>query len=248
MLTILFCSRVSGNPDGNIENFLDSLVLCGATRENCEVLIKYDSDDNLRPDPSFFKKYDINIRIFVWSRGEGRHSIHTDHFYLFSQHNPKTTFVMLGSDDFTFTRKNFIDDILSIKDTYAFVGYARPRVELYAPHWMHPSYIDVWKHNEGVSLPCMSVRTLECLQNYGWQSNADNWVTLLCILLYANHGLDLWHTISPFYTRNITSGTSGYSPSFNNMEIDGSKNTSHYYYYNLVAQQAKNIFLNITYG
>ena len=245
MLTILFCSRVKDNPDGNIKRFLDSLVDSGGTQDNCEVILKYDTDDDLRPDPEFFASYPFNIKVFTWSRGEGRHSIHTDHFYLFSKHDPKSKFVMLGSDDFTFNRKGFIEDILEIDEEFAFVGYARPRVEIYAPHWRDPQYIDVWKHNEGVSLPCMSTRTLEVLQNYGWQSNGDNWVTLICILLYTNYKIDIWTTIDPFYIRNPTDGASSYRPCFNDMEIGGSKNPINTYYFDLVNQQTKNLYLNI---
>lgn len=245
MLSIIFCSRVKDNPDGDIKRFLNSLVLCGATKENCEVILKYDDDDDLKPSEEFFNSFPLNIKVFQWSRGEGRHSIHTDHFYLFSQHDPRSKFVILGSDDFTFTRAGFIDDILNVDDEFAFVGYARPRVEQYAEHWMKEQYMNVWKHNEGVSLPCMSTRTLEVLQNYGWQSNGDNWVTLICILLYANYKVDLWHTVTPFYTRNPTDGTSAYSPSFNNMEIGGDKNPENGYYFKLVTQQVKNLYLNM---
>lgn len=245
MLSIIFCSRVKGNPDGNIKRFLDSLIDCGATKENCEIIIKYDDDDDLKPNNSFFEQYPINIKIYQWSRGEGRHSIHTDHFYLFTQHDPKSRFVMLGSDDFTFNRFGFIDDILSINDEFAFIGYTRPRMEFYAPHWKEEWCMNIWKHNEGVSLPCMTTRTLEVLQNYGWQSNADNWVTLINILMYTYYGIDLWKNIFPFYVRNPTEGNSGYTDSFNDMEMDGSKNVKNKYYFDLVSQQVKNLYLNI---
>jgi len=245
MLTILFCSRVKGNPDGNIKRFLDSLVDCGATKDNCEVILKYDDDDDLRPSAELFASYPFNIKVHVWSRGEGRHSIHTDHFYLFTRHDPNSKFVMLGSDDFTFTRKGFIDDILGIDKEFTFVGYARPQMEVYAPHWREPWCMNVWKHNEGVSLPCMSTRTLEVLQNYGWQSNGDNWVTLICILLYANYNIDLWSTVAPFYIRNPTDGASSYKPCFNDMEIGGNKNSLNPYYFDLVSQQVKNLYLNM---
>lgn len=245
MLTVMLTSRVKGNKDGNIKRFLDSLETCGANKENCEVIIKYDSDDDERPPDSLFKSYPFDIKIFVWNRGEGRHSIHTDHFYLFTEHNVNSRFVLLGSDDFTFTRHGFIDDILSITEKFAFVGYNRPRVEQYSKYWDQEWCMNIWKHNEGVSLPCMSVRTIEVLQNYGWQSNGDNWVSLICILLYSLYNEDLYHVIAPFYIRNPTSGDSGYSKCFNRMEIDGNKNPENKYYFDLVKQQAKNLFLNL---
>lgn len=245
MLSIIFSSRIKDNPDGNIKRFLDSLVDCGGNQDNVEVILKFDEDDDQVPPKTFFDNYPFNIKVHQWSRGEGRHSIHLDHFYLFAQHNPRSKFVMLGSDDFTFNRFGFIDDILSIEDEFAFVGYARPRMELYAPNWKEERVMNVWKHNEGVSLPCMSTRTLEVLQNWGWQSNGDNWVTLLVILMYANYQMDLWKSVIPFYVRNPTDGTSSYKPCFNNMEIGGNKNPQNEYYFDLVAQQAHNLYLNI---
>jgi len=245
MITLLLTSRVKDNKDSNIGKLLSSLVECGGNKSNCEVLIKYDSDDDSQPDESFFEQFPLNIKKFVWSRGEGRHSIHLDHFYLFSQRNLNSKFVLLCSDDFTFIKNGFIDDILEIKDPYCFVGPRRPRVELYKNNWRQPNIMSVWKHNEGVSLPCFSVKCIEVLQNYGWQCNADNWKTLLFILMYEKYNIDLWKTVPNFYLRNPTDGTSGFGNSFNNMEMDGIKNPENEYYYTLVEQQAKNLYLNI---
>lgn len=245
MLTLLLTSRVKDNKDSNIDKLLSSLVDCGGNKGNCEVLIKYDNDDTQQPDESYFLKYPFDVKKFVWSRGEGRHSIHLDHFYLFTQKNPKSKFVLLCADDFTFINPGFIDEILSIKDDYCFVGPRRPRLELYKDKWTEPSVMNVWKHNEGVSLPCISVKSLEVLQNYGWQCNADNWMTLLAILMYENYGIDMWRSVNNFYLRNPTDGTSGFGKSYNNMEMDGEKNPENEYYFTLVKQQSKNLYLNI---
>ena len=245
MITIIMTSRVKDNKDSNIDNLLSSLEKCGGNKDNCEVLIKYDLDDDSQPEESYFDKFPFVVKKFVWSRGEGRHSFHLDHFYLFSQRNPNSRFALLCADDFTFMKDNFIDDILCIKEEYCFVGPNRPRVELYKGCWKNPQVMEVWKHNEGVSLPCFSVRCIEVLQNYGWQCNGDNWQTLLHILMYEKFGLDMWKTVPSFFTRNPTDGSSGYGESFNNMEMDGSKNPENKYYFDLVEQQAKNLYLNI---
>jgi hypothetical protein len=118
-------------------------------------------------------------------------------------------------------------------------------VELYSKRWKEPSMMSMWKHNEGVSLPCFSVKCIEVLQNYGWQCNADNWKTLLFILMYEKYNIDLWRTVTDFYSRNPTDGTSGFGHSFNNMEMDGDKNPQNNYYFTLVEQQVKNLYLNI---
>ena len=114
MLTLLLTSRVKGNKDSNMEQLLSSLQDCGGNAENCEVLIKYDDDDDERPDPKYFDKFPFVVKTFVWSRGEGRHGFHLDHFYLFSQRNRDSTFALLCADDFTFIKKGFIEEILDV--------------------------------------------------------------------------------------------------------------------------------------
>jgi len=245
MVTLILTSRVQGNKDSNISNFLNSLISCGGNKTNCEILIKYDTDDDSQPSETFFSNFQLNIKKFVWSRGEGRHSIHLDHFYLFSQRSLQSRFVLLCSDDFTFNRKGFLDDILNINDEFCFVGSNRPKVEHYKNRWREKNVMSVWKHNEGVSLPCFSVKCLEVLQNFGWQCNADNWKSLLTILLYEKYDIDIWRTVPNFYFRNPSDGTSGFGQSFNNMEMDGIKNPQNEYYFTLVEQQAKNLYLNI---
>lgn len=246
MITILLSSRVKGNKDSDIGNLLGSLQKCGGNAENCEVLIKYDTDDSEQPAEAYFSKFPFPVKKFTWSRGEGRHGIHLDHFYLFSQRNLKSRFMLLVADDFTFTRSGFIKDILAIKDEFCFVGPKRPRVEVYKGHWREPAVMNVWKHSEGGGcLPCVSVRCIEVLQNYGWQPNGDGWITLLQILMFEKYGIDMWRTVAAYYARNPTKGTSGYGPSFNNMTIDGSRNPTNQYFFTLVEQQAKNLYLNM---
>lgn len=246
MLSLILTSRVHGNPDSNISRLLNGLKDCGGTKDNCEVLIKYDSDDIAAPDDEYFKQFPFTVKRFVWSRGEGRNSIHLDHFYLFAQRDMRSRFMLLCADDFSFTRKGFIDDILSVKDEFCFVGSKRPRVELYKGHWREPAVMNVWKHSEGGGyLPCVSVRCIEVLQNFGWQPNGDGWITLLAILMFEKYDIDMWRAVDPYYSRNPTQGESGYGPSFNNMVIDGSRNPANEYFYTLTEQQAKNLYLNM---
>lgn len=247
MITILFSCRVKGNADSALGNFLESVRRC-TTPGNVEVLIKFDSDDDHRPKPEVIAAYsDIGLRSFCWSRGEGRYAVHLDHFYLFSERNPRSRFILIGSDDFVFVRPGFDQDILAISNPYCIVGYARPKMEFYRDKWRIPQFMEQWKHNEGVCMPCLSVPLIEAAGNMGYQPNADNWQTLIVILMHAMYGLDIWHTVAPFYSRNPTSGQSGYGPCFNRMVMDGIRNPENGYYFDLVQQQVKNIYLNLTY-
>ena len=229
-------------------DLIDSAIDCSDNpSEQIEFIIKYDTDDEKRLKEEDFARYKdvIQVKYHCWSRGEGRHAIHNDHMYLFTEHDPRSRFIMVCADDFVFTRPGFIDEILEIQDEFAFVGYNTPNLNLYGrSNWLN--YIEHWKHNEGMCLPCFSTRTAEVLQNFGWQCNADNWQTLINILLYVNHGVNIWHTIAPYYQRKYNcTGASGYGPTYNLMEIDGSRNCANPYYFELVKQQVKNLYLNM---
>lgn len=249
MISFILTSRVTGNPDTNIEQLLGSAAACASNPSNLEFIIKYDSDDDQRPSDAFFRKFPFPIKVHTWSRGEGRHGLHLDHQYLFAQRDMRSRFVMICADDFTFYRNGFDADILAIPDEICFVGYARPRMELYTGHLYEENYARAWTLNEGVCLPCMSVRTAEVLSNFGQQCNADNWQTLLVLLMWQNYGMDIWKTIAPWYLRNPTDGQSGYGKGFNNMVVDGSRPLpENKYYFKLVEQQCKNLYLNMKHG
>src|SRR5262245_26568818 len=104
MMSVIFCSRVQNNDDSNIERLLDSTLefTTPAERSQIEFLVKYDEDDQARPPDSFFLKYPFPIRRFVWSRGEGRHSLHHVQEYLFTQRDPRSRFLLMTADDFYF--------------------------------------------------------------------------------------------------------------------------------------------------
>ena len=102
MLSVIFCSRVKGNPDSNLPRMLDSAVAHTTPEEQrqIEFLIKYDDDDTERPPDSFFTQYPFRIRSFSFSRGDGRHSLHHAQEYLFAQRDPRSRWLLMTADDF----------------------------------------------------------------------------------------------------------------------------------------------------
>jgi len=90
MISVLFCSRVKDNPASDLKRLLDSAADCvrPEERDQIEFLIKYDDDDDQRPADSFFDRYPFAVRRFVWSRGEGRHSLHHAQEYIRQQLSP----------------------------------------------------------------------------------------------------------------------------------------------------------------
>jgi hypothetical protein len=246
MISFILTSRVKGNKDSNIGKLLDSVVGCVVDPSKVEFLIKYDTDDDGMPPKAFFERYPFKCRTFQWSRGEGRHSIHNDHMYLFAQHDPRARFVMIVSDDFTFNRKGFDQEILSIQDEYCFVGQQNLDLQKCSGKMFDPQVQPYWVNNGwAMCLPCFTVRTAEVLQNFGWQCNADNWQTAILIMMYEKYGINMWRQIPRYYDRNPSDGRSGFGLAYNNMEIDGEKFCQNPYYFKLVEQQVVNLRLNM---
>jgi hypothetical protein len=248
MLSVIFCSRVKDNPASNITQLLDSAVqhISPAERDRVEFLIKYDDDDQ-RPDDGFFARYPFTIRRFVWSRGEGRHSLHHVQEYLFAQRDPRSRFCLMTADDFYFTRPGFVSEILSVPDEFCIIGHNRPGIENYAGIYENEEEIRRWVVAFGELSPVVSVRLIEVCQNFGWQSNVDSWLMGLSVVLYDLYGVIIWRAIEPYYRRGGGYGL-GDTPTYNNMELTSQKGPFNKYWFELVRRQARNVYLNMQFG
>ena len=253
VISVIFCSRVKDNPDSNVERLLDSIVATTtpAEREQLEVLIKYDFDDDCRPQEGFFAEYPFAIKTFTWSRGEGRHGLHNAQEYLFTQRDPRSRFLLMTADDFIFTRPGFVGEILAIKDEFVILGLKRPPIEAYAGRYEQEHVIRDWVVSFGGWSPVVSARLIEVCQNFGWQANVDSWLMGLSVVLYDMYGIVLWQTHEPFYQRGGACdrpASCGVAPTFNNMELTNNKGPENKYWFELVRRQARNVYLNMMHG
>jgi hypothetical protein len=257
MLSIVLTSRVMGNPDSNIKNLLDSAVCTvdPSDYSKVEFLIKYDWDDSQRPPADFFHQYPFVCKVILYERGEGRHHTHHTCEYLFANRNPSFKWVMNMADDFHFTRKDWLKDIEAIQDEYMVVGYTRPTFEINGVNDVYRKCFPInFDYDNGIGgyCPLLTAKLVEVAQNWGWQPNPDAWVVLLQATLYRKYRFLLWKQIPQFYQRNGSYGT-GDTPTrpgediYNNMIISGSRLPRNKYLFNLIDQQARNIYLNIMY-
>jgi len=248
MISIIFCSRASNNPDSNLKKLLDSTVACTTPeeRKQIEVLIKLD-DDDCRPSESFFAQYPFTIRTFVWSRGEGRHYLHHAQEYMFAQRDPRSRFCVMTADDFFFTRPGFVTEILSVQDEFVILGPVRPAIETFAGIYENEAAVRRWVTAFGNLAPVVSVRLIEVCQNFGWQSNVDSWLMGLSVVLFDLYKIIIWKPIEPYYERGGGYGL-GDTPTYNNMELTSQKGPFNHYWFELVRRQARNLFLNMEHG
>ncbi|HLJ92055.1 MAG TPA: hypothetical protein VKU02_02565 [Gemmataceae bacterium] len=249
MISVIFCSRVKENPDSNVQRLLDSAAdhLRVDERDQIEFLIKYDADDDARPPDSLFARYPFPIRTFVWSRGEGRHYLHHAQEYLFAQRDPRTRFCLMTADDFLFTRKGFVSEILSHREEFCILGPIRPPIESFAGIYEKEEAIRQWVVAFGPLSPVISVRLIEVCQNFGWQSNVDSWLMGLSIVLFDLYKVVIWRPIEPYYERGGGYGL-GDTPTYNNMELTCMKGPENKYWFELLRRQARNLYLNMEFG
>jgi hypothetical protein len=249
MISVIFCSRVKDNPDSNIKRLLDSAAAYTSPeeRKRLEVLVKFDSDDDLRPPDSFFAGYPFPVRTFVWSQGEGRHSLHNVQEYLFAQRDPRSRFCLMMADDFKFHRPGWVSEILDVKDEFCIIGPLRPPIESFAGIYENEEAIRRWVVAFGPLAPVVSARLIEVCQNFGWQSNVDSWLMGLSVVLYDLYKVVIWRPIERFYERGGGQGL-GDTPTYNNMEATCLKGPLNKYWFELVRRQARNLYLNMVHG
>jgi hypothetical protein len=256
-LSILISSRVKSNPDSNIKRLLDSAEACIDPEDygKIEFLLKYDTDDDKRPDEDFFRQYKLPIRIFIYERGEGRHYNHHFSEFLFANRNTSFRWAASMADDFYFIRPGFMKDLEAIKDEYMVVGFTRPNFEINAVKQIYNHEFPYnFDHTNGIGeyCPFLTANIIEVCQNMGWQPNIDAWIVLLETKLFYKYGFLLWKQIEPFYKRGGGYGL-GDTPTrkgwdiYNNMVITGARIPKNKYLFDLIDQQVTNLYLNMMY-
>ena len=114
MISILVCSRISGNKNWGLLNLLSSLKQKSSSYDNFEVLIKFDSDD--KKVPKVLPKldtYPFKIKYLVEPRGRGYLDLHVFYNRLFSLVDERSTVIGAMGDDFEIIQEGWDEIILS---------------------------------------------------------------------------------------------------------------------------------------
>ncbi len=254
MLSIIFASRIKDNPPSRLDNLFDSTVKFCTQEElkNIEFIIKFDNDDDQIPSQDFFDKWPFQIKYCKYERGEGRHAIHEIITYLYTLRDQRSKFVLNLSDDFVFTRPGFVNEILSVQNSYTIIGGAYDG-------WVIPDFtgkhlrdVHSWRYWVAEYCPIIGIRALESVQNFGWQSAIDFWALALAVSFHEQFGFSIWHNMQSFYIRKDDYRTSHKDMHaaryvYNLMEDSAYQSCKNPYYFDLIEQQAKNIYLNMKY-
>jgi len=151
-----------------------------------------------------------------------------------------------------------VSEILSVEDKYALImsGHcpvtgSKPPLPIDTINYNH---MESWRTIFGNSIDVFSVPLIEVCQNFGWHSSIDGWSFLLAAMVKQDFGINIYHHMEAFHER--TAGfnpgqirdevfAAGHGREYNLMEFTGERNCLNPYWYNLVRQQAKNIYLNM---
>jgi len=265
LVTFIMCSRRKNNPDSNLIEFLNSVAKHVEDSNVCnmEILIKFDTDDDESENliynrnnrtarrlnngkrwdqPNLLLEYPHNVRHFVYNRGEGRRSLHNDYMFLFSQRNPNSKFISFVTDDCVISRPGLFNELLKVKDPdFMLMGDKEPRINFYGNYRTNQE----WRMDVSM-FPILSTKIVECCGSMGWQVNIDNWITLLHVILCHKYQLDLWRSVDGHYVTREggASHESQYGKVYNPMEVNNLLTVNNHYYFDLVEQQARNIYLN----
>lgn len=239
MVSIILSSRVKKNPDSDIHKLLTSIQFCGGNVDNCEVLIKYDSDDDEKPKDDEFN-YPFNIRTFIWNRYDGRYSLHMDYQYLFTQIDKRSKLVINISDDFYFIRKNIFDELLSITNDYSII-FCHDHTEAEND----TNYRINKKFFNDCEIMVMSVKLITILGGFGFQPNTDNWTQLLHVILLQKYGINISKKVELFYERNRSQNDWSDKKEYSTIRAYDFTNYNKEFYFDLIEQQSKNIYLNL---
>lgn len=261
LITFLLCYRLNHVPDGDndIFSFFDSFIkyIPELDHSKFEFIIKLDKDDlaahKLLIELNTLKiSYpSLNIYFIVYNRWNGRATLYLNYAYMFSKRNPVSQAIGFVTGDCLVTR-NFLPELEQAlnsreKDYFIFSSQLDEEKLEYSRRYRHVNH---WAGG-GLTepFPIVSAHLLEVIGGMGWQSNIDNWLSLLNVICYHKYNFLLYKkTALPYIELNpIPQKLIGddYDNAFNlDMYTSISKAPENPYYFNLVEQQALNIYLN----
>lgn len=254
MISLLVCSRISGNENWSLFEYLDSLKQMSSNHENFEVLIKFDSDDeNVHEVLPRLGTYPFRIKYIIEPRGRGYMDIHVFYNRLFSLVDERSIVVGAMSDDFVITQKGWDETILDKTKDFPdqiFIIHCIPHPPSTRPDYNEQKfYLDFDMNDMDIlhtdECPFWSKKLLIICGGLGFTTFTDTWTTYIEHTLFHNYGIKRTAFIDgPIISRKMCD------------RIEQARwNTDRKYnhefmrsnlYKTLVYQQALNLYLNIS--
>lgn len=256
MISILVCSRISGNKNFSLFNLLDSLKCMSSSHRNFEVLVKFDSDDEevgkVLPK---LKTYPFKIKHLIEPRGRGYIDLHIFYNRLFSIADERSVVVGAMGDDFEITQEGWDEIVLSKTNVFPdqiFIIHNYPHLAETRKNYQEQKFFldfDLGRLDEvGIDpAPLWSRKLLDICGGFGHVSFTDAWT--LCLEYFLCHKCGINRTIfldQPVVRRSTRDDVD--EPLSSRWWTDRAENFAFMrgrFYKTMVEQQARNIYYNI---
>ena len=189
MISLLVCSRISGNKNWSLLNLLESLKQMSTNYENFEVLVKFDSDDKeVRRVLPKLDTYPFKIKHIIEPRGRGYVDLHVFYNRLFSQVDERSVVIGAVADDFEITQLGWDEIILSktkIFPDQIFIIHGRPHPPYYRENYQEQKFFLDFDINSLEDLeivdeaPLWGRKLLDICGGFGHLSFTDVWTLML---------------------------------------------------------------------
>lgn len=198
-ISLLVCSRISGNKNWSLFSLLESLKKMSANYGNFEVLIKFDSDDKRvgRVLPKL-DTYPFKIKYIIECRGRGYVDVHVFYNRLFSQVDERSVVIGAMADDFEIIQEDWDEIILSKINVFQdqiFIMRGRPHPPNSRKNYREQKFyldfdINSLEDSENVEIfPLLSRKLLDICGGFGYVSFTDAWTLMLEYFLFHRCGV-----------------------------------------------------------
>ena len=262
ILSLMMMCRVryynNSKAEGTLFSFLESMEKNLKNKEKVELLIKFDSNDKQAIDligKNYFKQFSFVIKPVVLHRWEGVFSASFVFSHLLTLTNQSSHFIGICTDD-CMAHDNWEGIINSlekeINNNYIiFVSHNHENTETKLKSCSDYRVNTEW-HESFLTdpYPIISRKILEICGYYGFGREVDAWPTLLNVILYNKYGVNISKSFGPHQhfirynnqTVDLLTDNFEISPSFRGIDF---RSNNMEYYFKLVEQSAKSIYLNM---
>lgn len=200
MISLLVCSRISGNKNFSLLNLLESLKQMSTNYENFEVLVKFDNDDKkVRRVLPKLDSYPFKIKYIIEPRGRGYVDLHVFYNRLFSQVDERSVVIGAVADDFEITQEGWDEVVLSKTNAFQdqiFMIHGRPHPPYYRENYQEQRFFLDFDINSLEDLeivdeaPLWGRKLLDICGGFGHLSFTDVWTLMLEWYLFHRCGIN----------------------------------------------------------
>lgn len=200
MISLLVCSRISGNKNFGLLNLLESLKRFSSNYENFEVLVKFDSDDKgVRKVLPKLDTYPFKVKYLIEPRGRGYLDLHVFYNRLFSQVDERSVVIGAMADDFVIIQEGWDEIILSKTNLFPdqiFIIHGRPHPPTSRKDYQEQKFCLDFDINSLEDLYIIdeaslwSRKLLDICAGFGNASTTDCWTLSLEYFLFHRCGIN----------------------------------------------------------